>query len=135
MMTKIAVIYLYWTVKLYCPRGKLNKSSAPEELSLDKYCFVKRFFILFCWKKKKKKNSSQAIYTVFDLITAHTPISAQSSNFVVFMLQPMFLYVLYKSICYGYSFELPQQVEAIQMSTHNICFYKDNQEQIVWKHY
>ena len=28
---------------------------------------------------------------------------------------------LYKSICCGYSFE----VEAIQMSTHNICFYKE----------
>ena len=31
---------------------------------------------------------------------------------------------LYKSKCCGYSFELPQLVEAIQMSTHNICFYK-----------
>ena len=30
---------------------------------------------------------------------------------------------LYKSICCGYSFELPQLVEAIHMSTHNICFY------------
>ena len=27
---------------------------------------------------------------------------------------------LNKSICYWYSFELPQQVEAVQMSTHNI---------------
>ena len=27
---------------------------------------------------------------------------------------------LYKSICCGYPFELPQQVEAIQMSNHNI---------------
>ena len=25
--------------------------------------------------------------------------------------------------------ELPQQVEAIQMSTTNICFYKENQEE------
>ena len=32
---------------------------------------------------------------------------------------------LYKNICCGYSFELPQLVEAIQMSTHNICFYKE----------
>ena len=31
---------------------------------------------------------------------------------------------LYKSICCGYSFELQWQVDAIQMSTHNICFYK-----------
>ena len=31
---------------------------------------------------------------------------------------------LYKSICCGYSFELPRLVEAIQISSHNICFYK-----------
>ena len=32
---------------------------------------------------------------------------------------------LYKSICCGYSFELHRQVDAIQMSTHNICLYKE----------
>ena len=32
---------------------------------------------------------------------------------------------LYKSICCWYSFELPQLVEAIQMSTNNIFFYKE----------
>ena len=32
---------------------------------------------------------------------------------------------LYKNICYGYSFELPRLVEAIQMSSHNRCFYKE----------
>ena len=32
---------------------------------------------------------------------------------------------LYKNICCGYSFELPHLVEAIQMSSHNICFYKE----------
>ena len=32
---------------------------------------------------------------------------------------------LYKNICCGYSFELPRLVEAIQMSSHNICFYKE----------
>ena len=31
----------------------------------------------------------------------------------------------YKSICCGYSFELPRLVEAIQMSTNNIYFYKE----------
>ena len=30
-----------------------------------------------------------------------------------------------KNICCGYSFELHQQVDAIQMSTHNICLYKE----------
>ena len=29
---------------------------------------------------------------------------------------------LYKGICCGRSFELHRQVDAIQMSTHNICF-------------
>ena len=32
---------------------------------------------------------------------------------------------LYKSICCGYSFELHQQVDAVQMGTHNICLYKE----------
>ena len=32
---------------------------------------------------------------------------------------------LYKSISVGYSFELHRQVDAIQMSTHNICLYKE----------
>ena len=27
-----------------------------------------------------------------------------------------------KNICYGYSFELRRLFEAIQMSSHNICF-------------
>ena len=37
-------------------------------------------------------------HTVFDPITSHTLISAQSSNFVVFRLQDMYL-LLYKIIC------------------------------------
>ena len=32
---------------------------------------------------------------------------------------------LYKGICCGYSFELHRHVDAIQMSTHNICLYKE----------
>ena len=32
---------------------------------------------------------------------------------------------LYKNICCGYSFELPRLVEAIQMSSHSICYYKE----------
>ena len=32
-----------------------------------------------------------------------------------------------KGICCGYPFELHRLVTAIQMSTHNICFYKENQ--------
>ena len=32
---------------------------------------------------------------------------------------------LYKGICCGYSFELHRQVDAIQMSTHNIYLYTE----------
>ena len=32
---------------------------------------------------------------------------------------------IYKGICCGYSFELHRLVDAIQMSTHNICLYKE----------
>ena len=35
---------------------------------------------------------------------------------------------LYKSICCGYSFELHRQVDAIQMSIHNICLCKKEVE-------
>ena len=34
-------------------------------------------------------------YTVFDLITAHTPISAQSSDFVVLRLQAVYFFVYF----------------------------------------
>ena len=40
----------------------------------------------------------------------------------------MFFYLcdfLYKGICCGYPFELHRLVDAIQMSTHNICLYKE----------
>ena len=32
---------------------------------------------------------------------------------------------LYKTICFGYSFELHRQVDAIQMGIHNICLYNE----------
>ena len=79
-------------------------------------------------------------HTIFDLIILHAPISAQSNNLAVFRIQPVYFFLLlYKNICCGYSFELPRltrcgysfelppQVKAIQTSTHNICFYKENQ--------
>ena len=40
------------------------------------------------------------------------------------MFMHFFSDFLYKNICCGYSFELHQQVNAIQMSTHNICLYR-----------
>ena len=81
--------------------------------------------------KYMEKMHDAMIITVFDLILIHTPTRAQSSNFRDFRLQPLFFYpLLYKNICCGYSFELPRFVEAIQMSTHNIWFYKGNQKHI-----
>ena len=41
------------------------------------------------------------------------------------MIMQFFSDFLYKGICCGYPFELHRQVDAIQMSTHNICLYKD----------
>ena len=85
--------------------------------------------------------------TVFDLITTLCvrcfKITGKTSSTVKFHLMSHFKEVdlmrrvfyaayailssdfLYKSICCGYSFELPQLVEANQMSTNNICFYKE----------
>ena len=44
--------------------------------------------------------------------------------FLLFFLFYFFSDFLEKSICCGYSFELHQQADAIQMGTHNICLYK-----------
>ena len=65
------------------------------------------------------------LITVFDLITAHTPISAQSSDFIVLKItgSVLFCLLLYKGIC--------RLVDAIQMSTHNICIYKENQKNCI----
>ena len=53
--------------------------------------------------------------TVFDLITARTPISAQSSNSIIFRLQPVyFMSISYKGICCGYSFD----IKAYVVGTH-----------------
>ena len=59
--------------------------------------------------------------TIFDLITAHTPISAQSRSFrSLHYSQCTFCLLLHKDIRCGYSFELHRLVDAIQMSIHNM---------------
>ena len=50
--------------------------------------------------------------------------SLQITTSVVFSL------LLYKGICCGYSSELHRQVNAIQMSTHNICLCKESQKKL-----
>ena len=45
--------------------------------------------------------------------------------FFLFLFLFLFSDFLYKGICCGYSFELHRQIDAIQMSIHNICLYKE----------
>ena len=40
----------------------------------------------------------------------------------------LFVYFFITALCNGHPFELHRLVDAIQMSTHNICFYKENQK-------
>ena len=88
------------------------------------------------WNYELFHRPLREISMVFDLSTAHIPISAQSSNLVVFRLQPFYFYLLlYKNICCWYLFKLPRQVEAIQMSTNNKCFYKESQEKKILQVY
>ena len=72
------------------------------------------------------------VSTVFDLITAHTPISAQSRNSIVFRLQPvvsvLFLYFFIKAYVVGIHLNCIDLSMQSQMSTHNICLYKENQK-------
>ena len=49
----------------------------------------------------------------------------QERTYLIIIMQIFFSDFLYKGICCGYSFELHQQVNAIQMSTHNICLYEE----------
>ena len=49
----------------------------------------------------------------------------QERTYLIIIMQIFFSDFLYKGICYGYSFELHQQVDAIHMSTHNICLYEE----------
>ena len=50
----------------------------------------------------------------------------QQRPYLVFMRGFFFFLIFFiKTICCGYSFELHQQVDAIQMGTHNICLYKE----------
>ena len=99
--------------KLFATHPAIVDQSTGSEICL-------LIFLYQCGNGLKNPN------TVFDLISAHAPLSAQSSNLEVFsvLLSPL------KNICCWYSFELPRLVEAIQMSTNNICCYKDSQKNI-----
>ena len=71
---------------------------------------------LFSWKHKKNiskchllkflprvlsiKIRATLLLTIFNLITAHTPISAQSRNSVVFRLQPVYFFLYFFTKAY-----------------------------------
>ena len=117
----------------------------PQQILFFFFCFV--FLLLFLKNKKtliRITFKSRYLYvmvsfinSIFDLITTHAPICTLSSNLVVFRLQPVFYYLLLeKNIYCGFSFELPRQVEAIQRSMNNICFFfNENQKIITRKHH
>ena len=53
--------------------------------------WIHYFFITVNVNTQKQQGKKNHLITLFDLITAHTSISTQSRNFVVFRLQPMYL--------------------------------------------
>ena len=68
-----------------------------------------------CVKKKKKNPPNKG--TLKERLAEDFIRSVLNAAYVM-----LFSNFLYESICCGYSFELPQKVEAIQMNTHNICY-------------
>ena len=80
-------------VTYFCSIGK---EIIDVDVQVDLIIFCTKFFTTFIIQTLLPNR-----HTVFDPISAHTPISAQSSNFIVFRLQ-----VLYNSICCRYSAEL-----------------------------
>ena len=56
------------------------------------------------------------------LLRIHYKIN-QKKTCLMMIIRFFFSDFLYKGVFCGYSFELHLQVDAIQMSTHNICFY------------
>ena len=55
--------------------------------------------------------------------TLEKQISAKALFDDVYVI--FFLIFFIKNICCRYTFELHQQVDAVQISTHNICLYKE----------
>ena len=57
--------------------------------------------------------------------SAKADLSNDAYAMLLFCFFFLFFWFHYESICCGYSFELHQQVDAIQMGSHNICLYKE----------
>ena len=73
-------------------------------------CFLFCFFVLFCFG---------GVGIVYFLLLL----------FFCCFLGVFFFNFLYESTCWGYPFELHRQVDAIQMGTHSICLYKEEEKE------
>ena len=70
------------------------------------------------------KEKTKYLYYQITYLCKHAVKQFQSSDYS----QCTFCQLLYKGICCGYPFELHRLVDAIQMGTHNMCFYKSEKE-------
>ena len=70
-------------------------------------------------KKKDQRKTSNDAYAMFKCVCVCVCVCA-----CVCVCVCVFSDLLYKSICFWYSFELHRQVDAIQMGTQNIFLYK-----------
>ena len=83
------------------------------------------FFLFVCWLLLKQLFRIRSNYRTYPYKrTVKKFRSLQITASVIFLY-----FFLKACICCGYSFELHQLVDAIQMSAHNICLYKENQKQ------
>ena len=105
-------------------RARLNFTSDIQNSVHSNSCFLIFKFKIYTLSRAIQTNLLST-HTVFDLITAHTPISTQSSNSVVFRLHVpsvLFCFLLDKCICCGYLSELHRLViKAYVVGTHLNC--------------
>ena len=84
-----------------------DSNKCPSNLEFLWYFFFLRVILFKIISRflspEQKKNVSMlpmSVSTVFDLITAHTPISAQSRNSTVFRLQPVYFFLYFFTKAY-----------------------------------
>ena len=81
----------YWEDNLTIHLGRSPKLILQAFVLLQCFGTMQRLYSMI---SRKKKN------TIFDLITAHTPISAQSRNSVFFRLQPVYFFLYFFTKAY-----------------------------------
>ena len=107
--------------------GVTQKSVRHVFMEMQRKCLPRvlpyrnQHFLLSVWNsvliRDKIANCSDRIWPTCYYYTCNLAYKVQSRYFIIFRLQPMYFYLLYKNLCCGYSFELPWHV-------NNISFYK-----------